>query len=175
MRLAHPEGTYAMTLTRTLLAAALCLGLAGPAAAATELAHWPAPAAKQLDALIAREIERGVAPEKIFLAGFSQGGAIILTAALSRTAPLAGLIALSTYLPEAESARRVDGAVQVPAFMAHGSSDPVIPQAVAVHSAQALQALGLEVEWHSYPMAHQVCAEEIQALGDWLQERLGAA
>ncbi len=59
--------------------------------------------------------------------------------------------------------------------MAHGSSDPVIPQAVAVHSAQALQAMGLEVEWHSYPMAHQVCAEEIQALGDWLQERLGAA
>ncbi|KAG0959758.1 hypothetical protein G6F31_011333 [Rhizopus arrhizus] len=129
----------------------------------------------QLDALIAREIERGIAPEKIFLAGFSQGGAIILTAALSRTAPLAGLIALSTYLPEAESAKRVDGAVQVPVFMAHGSSDPVIPQAVAVHSAQALQALGLELEWHSYPMAHQVCAEEIQALGDWLQERLGAA
>ncbi len=116
----------------------------------------------QLDALIAREIERGIAPEKIFLAGFSQGGAIILTAALSRTAPLAGLIALSTYLPEAESAKRADGAVQVPVFMAHGSSDPVIPQAVAVHSAQALQAMGLEVEWHSYPMAHQVCAEEIR-------------
>ena len=125
--------------------------------------------------LIAREIERGIAPEKIFLAGFSQGGAIILTAALSRTAPLAGLIALSTYLPEADGAKRAEGAVQVPVFMAHGSSDPVIPQAVAAHSAQALQALGLEVEWHSYPMAHQVCAEEIQALGDWLQERLGAA
>ncbi|KAG1251589.1 hypothetical protein G6F66_015277 [Rhizopus arrhizus] len=86
----------------------------------------------QLDALIAREIERGIAPEKIFLAGFSQGGAIILTAALSRTAPLAGLIALSTYLPEAASAQRVGGAVQVPVFMAHGSSDPVIPQAVAL-------------------------------------------
>lgn len=59
MRLAHPEGTYAMTLTRTLLAAALCLGLAGPAAAATELAHWPAPAAKQLDALIAANANKG--------------------------------------------------------------------------------------------------------------------
>ncbi|WP_081307658.1 alpha/beta hydrolase [Stenotrophomonas maltophilia] len=129
----------------------------------------------QLDALIAREIERGIAPEKIFLAGFSQGGAVILTAALSRTAPLAGLIALSTYLPEAETAKRVESAVQVPVFMAHGSADPVIPQAVAAHSAQALQSLGLVVEWHSYPMAHQVCAEEIQALGDWLQERLGAA
>lgn len=59
--------------------------------------------------------------------------------------------------------------------MAHGSGDPVIPQAVAAHSAQALRTLGLDVAWHSYPMAHQVCAEEIQALGDWLQERLGAA
>ena len=109
----------------------------------------------ELDALIAREIERGIAPEKIFLAGFSQGGAIILTAALSRTAPLAGLIALSTYLPEAESAKRVDGAVQVPVFMAHGSSDPVIPQAVAVHSAQALQAIGLEVRRPGPPVTHR--------------------
>jgi len=129
----------------------------------------------QLDALIAREIERGVAADHIFLAGFSQGGAVILSAALARTAPLAGLIALSTYLPEAETASRVDGAVDVPVFMAHGSSDPVIPQAVAAHSAETLRTLGLDVQWHSYPMAHQVCAEEIDALGDWLQARLGVA
>jgi len=126
----------------------------------------------ELDALIAREIERGIAAERIFLAGFSQGGAVILTAALARTEPLAGLIALSTYLPEAETARRVDGAVQVPVFMAHGSQDPVIPHAVALHSADALRGQGLDVEWHAYPMAHQVCAEEIHALGDWLQQRL---
>lgn len=129
----------------------------------------------QLDALIAREIERGVAADHIFLAGFSQGGAVILSAALARTAPLAGLIALSTYLPDAESASRVDCAVEVPVFMAHGSSDPVIPQAVAAHSAEKLRTLGLDVQWHSYPMAHQVCAEEIDALGDWLQARLGVA
>jgi phospholipase/carboxylesterase len=92
----------------------------------------------QLDALIAREIERGVAPEKIFLAGFSQGRWIILTAALSRTAPLAGLIALSTY-SRSRQATRVEGAVQVPVFMAHGSGDPVIPQAVAAQRAQALR------------------------------------
>ncbi|WP_303636864.1 alpha/beta hydrolase [Stenotrophomonas tuberculopleuritidis] len=127
----------------------------------------------QLDALIEREIGRGIAADHIFLAGFSQGGAVILSAALARTAPLAGLIALSTYLPDAEAATRVDGAVDVPVFMAHGSSDPVIPQAVAAHSAQVLGALGLQVQWHSYPMAHQVCAEEIDALGDWLQARLG--
>ena len=129
----------------------------------------------QLDALIAREIERGIAADHIFLAGFSQGGAVILSAALERTAPLAGLIALSTYLPDAEAARRVDGAVDVPVFMAHGSGDPVIPQAVAEHSAQVLRTLGLSLQWQRYPMAHQVCAEEIQALGDWLQERLGVA
>ena len=129
----------------------------------------------QLDALIAREIERGIAADHIFLAGFSQGGAIILSAALERTAPLAGLIALSTYLPDAEAARRVDGAVDVQVFMAHGSGDPVIPLAVAEHSAQVLRTLGLSLQWQRYPMAHQVCAEEIQALGDWLQERLGVA
>lgn len=128
----------------------------------------------ELDALIQREIERGIAAERIFLAGFSQGGAVILTAALSRTEPLAGLIALSTYLPEAETAQRVDGAVQVPVFMAHGSQDPVIPLPVAEHSAAALRALQLDLEWHRYPMAHQVCAEELQALGDWLQQRLQA-
>lgn len=128
----------------------------------------------ELDALIDREIERGIPPQRIFLAGFSQGGAVVLTAALKRTAPLAGLIALSTYLPEAEAAQRADGAVQVPVFMAHGTQDPVIPHAVATHSADALRTLGLQVEWHAYPMAHQVCADEIQALGDWLQQRLMA-
>ncbi|MBD8635448.1 MULTISPECIES: alpha/beta hydrolase [unclassified Stenotrophomonas] len=129
----------------------------------------------ELDALIDREIERGVPAEHIFLAGFSQGGAVILTAALQRTAPLAGLIALSTYLPEAETARRADNAVQVPVFMAHGTQDPVIPLQIAEHSAAAVRAMGLELQWQSYAMAHQVCAEELTALGDWLQVRLQAA
>lgn len=129
----------------------------------------------ELDALIDREIERGVPAEHIFLAGFSQGGAVILTAALQRTAPLAGLIALSTYLPEAETAHRADNAVQVPVFMAHGTQDPVIPLQIAEHSAAAVRAMGLELQWQSYAMAHQVCAEELTALGDWLQARLQAA
>lgn len=128
----------------------------------------------ELDALIDREIARGIPAGHIFLAGFSQGGAVILTAALARTAPLAGVIALSTYLPEADTAQRLADAVQVPVFMAHGAQDPVIPQAVALHSAEALRALGLDVQWHGYPMAHQVCADEIRALGDWLQQRLQA-
>lgn len=127
----------------------------------------------QVEALIAREQARGIARERILLAGFSQGGAITLSAGLRQQAPLAGLVALSTYLPEvdAAAAQLVQGATAQPVFMAHGSADPVIPVQVAEHSLQVLQGLGFGVEWHRYAMAHQVCAEEIQALGDWLQAR----
>lgn len=127
----------------------------------------------QVEELIAREQARGIAPGRILLAGFSQGGAITLSAGLRRCQPLAGLIALSTYLPEvdAAAAQLAEGASAQPVFMAHGSSDPVIPVQIAEHSRQVLEQLGFGVEWHRYPMAHQVCAEEIQALGDWLQAR----
>ncbi|MQP77324.1 carboxylesterase [Stenotrophomonas sp. MYb238] len=127
----------------------------------------------QVEELIAREQARGIARERILLAGFSQGGAITLSAGLRRQAPLAGLVALSTYLPEvdAAAAQLADGATAQPVFMAHGSADPVIPVQVAEHSRQVLEQLGFGVEWHRYPMAHQVCAEEIHALGDWLQAR----
>ncbi|WP_312348862.1 alpha/beta hydrolase [Stenotrophomonas acidaminiphila] len=127
----------------------------------------------QVEALIAREQARGIARERILLAGFSQGGAITLSAGLRQQAPLAGLVALSTYLPEvdAAAAQLVQGATAQPVFMAHGSADPVIPVQVAEHSLQVLKGLGFGVEWHRYAMAHQVCAEEIQALGDWLQAR----
>jgi len=124
----------------------------------------------QVEALIARELARGIAPERLLLAGFSQGGAIALSAALRRSVPLAGVIALSTYLPGAEGAQRhLDAAAtRQPVFMAHGIGDPVIPLVHAERSAQALQAMGFPVEWHRYPMAHQVCAEEIRDLGDWM-------
>jgi len=126
-----------------------------------------------VEELIAREEQRGIARERIVLAGFSQGGAITLSAGLRRSAPLAGLVALSTYLPEVDAAasQLVDGATAQPVFMAHGSADPVIPVQVAEHSMQVLKELGFHLEWHRYPMAHQVCAEEIRALGDWLQAR----
>lgn len=128
---------------------------------------------KLLDALIEAEVARGIRVERILLAGFSQGGAIVLSAALRRRWPVAGLIALSTYLPDAETAAAAaakEGPLP-PVFMAHGQKDPVIPQDVAVHSAKALRELGFPLEWHSYFMAHQVCAEEIQALGEWLDAR----
>ncbi len=130
-----------------------------------------------LDALVEAEIARGVPAERILLAGFSQGGAVILSAALRWTRPLAGLIALSTYLPDlqaAADARVVDG-IRPPVFMAHGRQDPVIPLAVAVDTAGVLNTLGFPIEWHEYPMAHAVCAEELQALGDWLDARFASA
>ena len=129
-----------------------------------------------LDLLIEREIARGIPAERILLAGFSQGGAVILSALLRRTRPLAGLIALSTYLPDPAkaAAARVSDAISVPVFMAHGTQDPVIPVAIAEHTAQTLGALGLPVEWHTYTMAHQVCAEELHALGEWLEARFAA-
>ncbi|KAF1721572.1 alpha/beta hydrolase [Pseudoxanthomonas wuyuanensis] len=127
----------------------------------------------QVEALIARERARGIAPERLLLAGFSQGGAIALAAGLRRQQPLAGLIALSTYLPGADQAAAAlaDAALQQPIFMAHGQGDQVIPLAYAERSAQILTTLGFTLQWHRYPMAHQVCAEEIRDLGDWMSHR----
>lgn len=131
----------------------------------------------QVETLIAREGERGVPPERLLLAGFSQGGAVTLAAGLRRQAPLAGLIALSTYLPDADGAAAARTAIATgqKIFMAHGTSDPVIPLQYAERSRDILQALGFDLEWHRYPMAHQVCAEEIRALGDWMSARFATA
>ncbi|MCC7633648.1 alpha/beta hydrolase [Stenotrophomonas rhizophila] len=130
-----------------------------------------------LDALIAAEIARGIPAERILLAGFSQGGAVILSAVLRRTDPIGGVIALSTYLPDPDNAaaRRAPDGIRPPIFMAHGVQDPVIPQAIAAHTAETLKALGFPLAWYSYPMAHQVCGEELQALGDWLDARFQTA
>lgn len=127
----------------------------------------------QVDALIEREHARGIPPERLLLAGFSQGGAITLAAGLRRQVPLAGLIALSTYLPGASQAAShlAAAATAQPVFMAHGVGDPVIPLVHAEQSARTLGELGFDVAWHRYPMAHQVCAEEIRDLGDWMARR----
>ena len=131
----------------------------------------------QVEALVEREAGRGIAAERLLLAGFSQGGAITLAAGIARSRPLAGLIALSTYLPmtpaQAQAALKPEAASQ-PVFMAHGQFDPVVPYAGGDMSANALRALGFEVEWHRYPMQHAVCAEEIRDLGDWMAARFAA-
>ncbi|MDX1508103.1 MAG: carboxylesterase, partial [Woeseiaceae bacterium] len=112
---------------------------------------------------------------KIVIAGFSQGGAIALHNVLRATQKPAGLMALSTYLPLADTLQTevVDnpaaGDTSVPVFMAHGSFDPVIPCEGGRQSAQALEQIGYSVEWHEYPMAHGVCPQEIGDISAWLQ------
>jgi len=130
----------------------------------------------QVEALIAREVARGIPASRLLLAGFSQGGAITLAAGLCRETPLAGLIALSCYLPMAERLARgmPPGAATQPLFMAHGQHDTVVPYAAGELSAARLRALGFNVDWHAYPMAHQVCAEQIRDLGDWMSRRFSA-
>jgi phospholipase/carboxylesterase len=127
----------------------------------------------QVEALIARENERGIPDSRLLLAGFSQGGAITLALGTRREKPLAGLIALSTYLPGADKLENFASAAskQQPLFMAHGLGDPVIALPHAQTSAAALQKNGYAIEWHTYPMAHQICAEEIRDLGNWMSVR----
>ncbi len=130
----------------------------------------------QIAQLTDREIQRGVPSRRIVLAGFSQGGAIALAAGLRHAQPLAGIIALSTYLPIAEviAAERHSANAQLPIFMAHGSFDPVVPPMLGEFSRELLRGFGHPLEWHTYPMAHQVCPQEIYDLADWLSERLAA-
>jgi phospholipase/carboxylesterase len=121
--------------------------------------------------LVDREIERGMTSDRIVLAGFSQGGAVALHTALREPRPLAGVLALSTYLPLAATlaSERSAANARLPIFMAHGTDDGVLPLQLAETSRGALEALGYAVAWHAYPMAHSVCLEEVGAIGAWLE------
>lgn len=127
---------------------------------------------KEVEKLIARERERGAS--RIVLAGFSQGGAIALQTALRHQESLAGVIALSTYLPLARTltAQAHAANADVPIFMAHGLQDGVIPFAFAAMSRDFLLRQGYNVEWHEYPMAHSVCLEEIADISAFLARAL---
>lgn len=121
--------------------------------------------------LIDAEVERGIDASRVVLAGFSQGGAVALHAGLRERRRLAGVLALSTYLPLAgtlpdeRSAENRD----VPIFMAHGTEDPVVALDLAEVSHERLIAAGYAVEWRTYPIGHGVCADEIHAIGRWLK------
>jgi phospholipase/carboxylesterase len=123
---------------------------------------------------IEQEIAQGIPPGKIVIAGFSQGGAIALQTALRYQQRLAGVMALSTYLPLAGSLPAEASAANrdVPILMCHGVRDPVVPPQMGEASRDALQVLGYRVEWRTYPMEHSVCMEEIADLSKWLQARL---
>ncbi len=127
-----------------------------------------------VEALIARERGRGVPASQILLAGFSQGGAIALQTGLRHPERLAGVMALSTYVPIAATleAERNAANGDVPIFMAHGTQDPVIPLAHAQASRELLGRLGYPVEWHEYPMPHSVAPAELRDIGAWLRRVL---
>ena len=124
----------------------------------------------QIESLIAAEVKRGIPHSKIVLAGFSQGGAIVLQTALRQRERLAGVMALSTYLPLKDKLEKERAAANsaLPIFMAHGSHDPMIPMARAQQSRDALLGLGYKVEWRDYPMPHSVCPDEIADIAAFL-------
>lgn len=132
--------------------------------------------ARQIEALLARERQRGIAPGRLVVAGFSQGGAMALHVGLRHPDRLAGILALSCYLPiantldtELSPANR-----DVPIFWAHGLHDPMIPQAMAEQGRAQLGELGYQIDWHQYPIPHSVSAEEIADVARWLARVLAA-
>ncbi|MDB5987125.1 MAG: carboxylesterase [Nevskia sp.] len=124
--------------------------------------------------LIQGEIDAGIAARRIVLAGFSQGGAITLHAGLRYPQRLAGLLPLSTYLPlhDRLAAERSAANADVPILMCHGTYDPVLALTLGSQSRDWLRALGYAVDWREYPMQHQVCLEEIEAISAWLKQVL---
>jgi len=119
--------------------------------------------------LVQQEMARGIDSRRIILAGFSQGGAIALHCGLHSPLPLAGIIALSSYLPLADRLPEHTD-ISPPILMLQGSADPIVPLALAEHSRQQLLAAGYRIDWHSYPIEHTVCAEEITEIGRWISQ-----
>ncbi|MBC3880492.1 dienelactone hydrolase family protein [Undibacterium sp. LX40W] len=128
----------------------------------------------QIEALIAREIERGVAADKIVIAGFSQGCAMTLQVGLRHPQKLAGLMCLSGYVPLADKVadERHVANQHTPIFMVHGTADPVIPIQRAEQSRDLLKQLGYQIEWHDYWMQHSVSPQEVIDIGHWLRKVL---
>ncbi|MFK8069236.1 MAG: alpha/beta hydrolase [Gammaproteobacteria bacterium] len=129
---------------------------------------------KIIEALIDQEISQGIPSDKILLAGFSQGGVVILHTGLRYAKPLGGLLALSTYLalPDrlTEEANPVNS--NTPIFMAHGTMDPIIPLQQGLDSSDQLKQAGYQVDWQEYPMQHSVSLEEIEKIGHWITAKL---
>ena len=126
-----------------------------------------------LRALVDQQIAEGIKAERIVLAGFSQGGAIAMRAALDSGLPLAGVMALSTYGPTLEQALAENQGPKLDLFFAHGMHDDVLVPQLGRHAHDLLQAAGHSTHWHSYPMAHEVCPQEIADIRGWLGGRLG--
>ncbi|MQX53194.1 alpha/beta hydrolase [Alcanivorax sediminis] len=126
--------------------------------------------ADAVDALIERELARGIPSSRIIIAGFSQGGAVAYQCALRHPKPLAGLLTLSTYMAMPVSPSNANA--QLPVMVCHGSRDPVVPEQLGQRAVASLKAMGLNPEYRSYPMEHMVCLEQIRDIGEWIRERL---
>jgi phospholipase/carboxylesterase len=128
----------------------------------------------RVDSIVDTLLQQGIASQRIVLAGFSQGGAMALHCGLRQPHTLAGIMALSSYLPLAESARAEKSTANdhTPIFMAHGQFDPVVPISNAIASRRRLTEMGYQVKWHEYPMQHSVCLEEVRDIGYWLKKIL---
>jgi phospholipase/carboxylesterase len=128
--------------------------------------------AAAIEVLIEQEIAKGIASENILLAGFSQGGLIALHTGLRYTKKLAGIIALSTYLPTTQSLK-TEAAIAnqtIPIFMAHGSMDSVVAMQTGKLAFDALKAMEYPINWHQYPMDHSVCMEEVRDIADFIDD-----
>ncbi len=130
--------------------------------------------AAAVEKLVARERANGIDARRIVLAGFSQGGAVALHLGLRHLEPLAGIVALSTYLVAGETleSERSDANLSIPILQCHGHFDPMVVFERGESTCQALRAAGYDVEWHAYPMQHEVCGEELQRIGAWLRAKL---
>ncbi|CCO45551.1 Carboxylesterase 2 [Vibrio nigripulchritudo SOn1] len=124
--------------------------------------------ADQVIELVRQERSRGIASDRIILAGFSQGGAVAYQAALSYDEPLAGLLALSTYFPTSDSIEYSDANKQIPIEIMHGSYDPVVLPAMGEDAKKDLTEAGYQPNWRTYPMEHQVCMPQIKDIAEWL-------
>jgi len=124
--------------------------------------------------LIEREKGRGIPVDRIFLAGFSQGGAVAYTTALTHPEKLAGVIALSTYIPSPVLLSEASSVANraIPIFAAHGTADDVVSPSLGLAARDLLIARGYAIQWHEYPMPHSVCLEEVWAIGRWLGEQM---
>lgn len=124
--------------------------------------------------LVTEQQAAGIAPERIILAGFSQGGAVVLHAALEAGTPLAGIMALSTYGPTLERLlEETSDGPKLDVFFAHGEFDDVLPAHMGRDAHDRFQAAGHRTQWHLYPMAHEVCPQEVTDIRAWLGQRLG--
>lgn len=132
--------------------------------------------AQRVERYIVEQIAAGIPSQRVFVAGFSQGGAVALHCALRHAQPLGGLIALSTYLPMHErlAGERHAANQALPVFLAHGQYDPVVPFQWGRETRRILQSLDYAADWHEYPMQHEVCADEIDDLSAWLRDRLAS-